>query len=214
MNPAACRSLSRSVESRTWYRAIQPPFWPTALRTTQTRKIPSRYSAGALAAHAFEILYLAEDHLVALFEVQALLGSAFPQAGGLMVPNPRQAWSVLNVQVTLQEVADLTHVSQQELIGTNVQELTGDWQGYQQRRPSDSVNEPVGMAPTQTLGAALFALPGLEGFRTVSAKLPARMTLVVFPQKLQRGSEILFEDTAAGRTHRIGPRRARRRPAQ
>jgi hypothetical protein len=80
---------------------------------------------------AFPILYLAEDHLVALFEVGALLGSPYP--GGNYVPNPRQSWVILNVQVTLEAVADLTDPAEQYRLGTTAQELTGDWRGYQLR---------------------------------------------------------------------------------
>jgi hypothetical protein len=40
---------------------------------------------------------------------------------------------VLNVDVQLQAVADLTQESQQQLLETTAQELTGDWRGYQQR---------------------------------------------------------------------------------
>jgi hypothetical protein len=144
--------------------------------------------------------------------VRALHGPAFPQAGRVVIPNPQQAWTILNVRVTLQQVADLTRVPEQTLLGMTAQELTGDWEGYQERRPHDSVSQPVGIAPTQALGQALSAVPGLEGFRTLSARLPAQMILVVFPRKLQPGSGIEFSD-GMGRTHVIKPRRQRRRLA-
>lgn len=66
----------------------------------------------------------AETQMVALFEVQALFGSS-TQPGGV-VANPRQPWTVIKVQVQLQDVADLTHVSQQTFLATTAQELTGD----------------------------------------------------------------------------------------
>jgi hypothetical protein len=100
----------------------------------------------------------------------------------VVLPNPQQAWLILNVRVTLRQVADLTPVAAQTLLGMTAQELTGDWEGYQVRQPHDSVPQPVGIAPTQALGQALFAVPGLEGFRPVSARLPSRIALVVrFP---------------------------------
>lgn len=136
---------------------------------------------------------------MALFEVQALLGS--PTHPGGIIPHPRQTWTVLNVDVQLQTVADLTQESQQQLLETTAQELTGDWRGYQQRSPATSVSQPVGVAPTQFLGAALFAVPGLEGFRTLSAKLPYYSNLVIFPQKLQPGSQVVFSDPATGQRH-------------
>ena len=55
-------------ETATWYRAIQPQHWNTALQTAQSKAFPSRYNAGTIATTPFEVLYLAQDHNVALFE--------------------------------------------------------------------------------------------------------------------------------------------------
>ena len=203
MNLLQCAALRRGPFTGTWYRAIQPQFWTTALATYQTRVIPSRFSIGATATPQFEMLYLSENHLVALFEVQALLGSPTPPGG--LIPHPQRAWTVLNVDVQLQAVADLTQESQQQVLETTAQELTGDWRGYQQRSPATSVSQPVGVAPTQALGAALFAVPGLEGFRTLSAKLSYCSNLVIFPQKLQPGSQVIFSDPATGQRHVLMP---------
>jgi hypothetical protein len=130
MNLLACPALVLGPENQVWYRAVQPQFLATALQSSHTKHFPSRFSEGPTAVRPFEVLYLAEDQQVALFEVQALLGSPLtPPGGGLVVPNPRQAWVALNVRVTLQRVADLTRVPEQTALGTTVQELTGDWQG-------------------------------------------------------------------------------------
>ncbi len=200
MNLARCSKLSTTPENRVWYRAIQPQHWPTALQTSHTSRIPSRYSPATNTNPAFPILYLAEDHQVALFEVEALLGSPLP--GRNYVPNPRQAWTILNVQVTLQAVADLTLVPEQLKLLTTAQELTGDWDGYRLRTSHSSVNQPVGLAPTQLLGQALHGTAGLEGFRAISAKIPTHMNLVVFPDKVLPKSSIVFTDQA-GKTFRI-----------
>ena len=203
MNLSACSALNRGPETRVWYRAIQPQHWLTALSAVQSKVIPSRFNEGPTASPQFEILYLSENHTVALFEVEALFGSPW-QLGGT-IPNPRQSWIIINVTVRLQDVADLTQVSQQNLLSTTAQELTGDWRGYQQRNSTMSISQPVGTAPTQELGAALFAVAGLEGFRTVSAKVPYCSNLVVFPQKLHRGSSVIFEHPATGQRHPILP---------
>lgn len=86
MNLSNCGTLRTTPQTGTWFRAIQPQHQPTALQTSHSSRIPSRFNEGN---NAFEILYLAEDHLVALFEVQALLGSPF--APGTYVPNPYQS---------------------------------------------------------------------------------------------------------------------------
>jgi len=151
----------------------------------------------------FEVLYLAETQIVALFEVQGVFGS--PSQPGGVFANPRRPWTVINVQIRLQDVADLTHVSQQTLLSTSAQELTGDWHGYQQRNSLTSVSEPVGAAPTQALGAALFVVSGLEGFLTLSSPLPYHKNLVVFPQKLREGSHVVFHDSATGQYFVIAP---------
>jgi hypothetical protein len=88
----------------------------------------------------------------------------------------------------------LTDPTQQELLEISVQELTGDWETYQ-----------PGQAPTQQLGAALFATKNVEGFLAISAELPLCKTLIVFPKKLRKGSALVYEDIITGRTHRIVP---------
>lgn len=201
MNLAACARLPTRAESRTWFRAIQPHHLPTALNTSHTKTIPSRFSVGAKASPQYEVLYLAENHLVALFEVQALLGS--PLSAGGVVPHPRRAWTLLNVTVNLPRIVDLTDPASQSSLATTAQELTGDWRGYGLRGPGASVSGPVGVAPTQELGAALYAVPDLEGFITLSAKLPDQMVLVVFPQKLAPGSTVQFINPATGHLHSI-----------
>ena len=103
MNLAGCARLERLPLTGTWYRAIQPQHWPTQdpqALYTYTRVIPTRFSAGA---DQFTLLYFGENHLVALFEVRALLGSLTQ-----LVPHPRQTWVTLNAAVQLQSVVDLT----------------------------------------------------------------------------------------------------------
>ena len=176
-----------------WYRAIPTIFLSTALSVAHSRTVPGRFNDGSLAAPSFPVLYLAEDPVLALFEVQALFGS--PAPGGI-VPNPKIAVASLNVDVILHEVADLTDLYEQSIFDTNVQEITGDWRGFKLRNPSMSVPLPTGTAPTQELGAALYAIPNLEGFLTVSAKLSYQQILVVFPDKLLAGSSIEHTDKA------------------
>jgi hypothetical protein len=158
-------------------------------------KFPSRYNGGPLAQPPFEILYLAEDPLVAFFEVQALYGS--PYQG--YAPNPRKPLISLNVTVNLRRISDITPHGFHRTLETSAQELTGDWYGYQQRRQGiGSIPWSTGLAPTQELGAAMYNVPALEGFRTTSAKVPDRKILVVFPQKLLIGSFVEFPNPITG----------------
>jgi RES domain-containing protein len=198
VNLGNCGSLRVGPLTGMWYRAIQPQHQQTALQTHHTRRFPSRFNEGQ---NLFDILYLAEDQLVALFEVQALLGSPFQT----WVPNPYQAWIILNVNVTLQAVADLTQVTEQHVIDMTTQELTGDWRGYQLRLHVLSRIQPAGLpAPTQRLGEALFRVgPPIEGFLTASAKVPTRRNLVVFPDNLSHNSSLRYTDSAGNQIHVI-----------
>jgi hypothetical protein len=147
-----------------------------------------------VADPAFQILYLAEDALVALYEVQALLGSAYP--GAAFAPNPAGgAWTTINVQVRLQAVADFTRLAAQYRIKTSIQELTGDWRAYALRhpnRPRGGVNRSD--VPTQLLGHRLESIPGVEGFLSYSARVATRRTLMIFPHKLLHGSQLRYQD--------------------
>jgi RES domain-containing protein len=201
MNLGACLFLATTPENAVWFRAIEPQHWPTALGSAHTRRIRSRFSPATPINPAFPILYLAEDHQVALYEVGALLGS--PHTGGISLANPHQAWVLLNVRVILQSVADLTDPAEQQRLQTSAQELTGDWRGYQSRNPMTPVRQPTGLAPTQELGQALHGVPGLEGFRTVSARVPTHRGLAIFPDKLEPGSSVVFSNPATGADLRI-----------
>lgn len=199
MNVSGCAKLSLSPLTGVWYRCIPPKFWKSSLQTRQTTKVHSRFNAGPLANPKFEILYLCENPALALEEVEA----QFYSRAGQIIANPAQSWLVMNVRVELKSVADIANEAPQHMLGTNAQELTGDWQGYQIRRAHSSVSAPLGVAPTQQLGQALFAGPGLEGFQTVSAKRSDHRSLVVFPQKLLPGSSLRFINPITNKVHSI-----------
>lgn len=189
MRLAACRRLRLGPLTGTWYRAIRQEHWKTRLSARHTITATGRFSAGSPADPAYQILYLAQDHQLALFEVRALGGS--PEAP---IPDPRMTWTVLPLTVSLRAVADLTDPAEQGRIGTSAQELTGKWDQYTHS----------GRAPTQHLGAALFDLPGLEGFLVPTAVLGIPGTnLVVFPEKLHPESRIAFRNPHSGRIERL-----------
>jgi RES domain-containing protein len=144
---------------RTWYRAVDPRFLAIALSTLHTAITPSRFSPARMAVPAFEILYLAENPTVALFEARALFGS--PATPGGVVPHPSRPLVTLPVLVSLGAISDLTDPAEAAVIETNAQELTGDWRSYATRFPPVGPPAPhTGTPPTQSLGRALFALGG------------------------------------------------------
>jgi RES domain len=156
-------------------------------------------------ASQFDLLYFAEDPQTALFEVQAMLGS--PHVPGGAIAHPRRTFTIINAMILLGDACDLTIVSSAQVpLDTSAQELTGDWDGYQLRATSlTSVAGPTGIAPTQALGQALFNT-GIEGFRSISAKVPYTKTLIVFPDNLKPGSSIVYVDPRNGSViRRVAP---------
>ncbi len=188
MNLRVCKRLALQPINATWYRAIAAEHWETALRTDQTLHTPSRFNPGHAAKTPFEVFYLAENQFVALYEVGAIFG---PPDQPVSHPSKRKM-TPIDVSVRLWSVADLTDPTQQALLETSAQELTGLWKLY-----------PPGEAPTQRSGAALFAAGNVEGFLAISTKMHQCRTLIVFPKKLRKGSELVFEDIITRRTHRI-----------
>jgi hypothetical protein len=182
--------LAPAGHDGTWYRSVDPRFVSTAIATGHTRTIASRYSAASAADPGFEILYLAENHLVARFEAQALFGS--PLIPGGVVAHPAASVVTLAIQVRLTTIVDLADPSQCAIVNTNAQELTGDWRGYRQRGPATSVSGPTGRAPTQEFGEQLFAgRPDVQGFQSLSARLPYYRILAVFPQRLRQSVDFV-----------------------
>jgi RES domain-containing protein len=201
---ASAGGIALAPERGTWYRAIQTHFLPTALSSEHTSIVASRFSDGSPSSPRFEILYLAENHYVALLEVQALTGS--PTIPGSLRSSPHSTWTTLNVNVALQHVADLTDLASQSFLDITAQELTGDWLGYLQRGPGTTVKEPTGSAPTQELGAALFGVPKLEAFVSLSSRVPYHQTLAIFPQKLAPGSRVSWRNPLTGKEESIPAR--------
>ena len=189
--------------SGVWYRGINLKYVATALQFTHSSAITSRFHHAAQFSRTYPLLYLTESQDTALLEVNAVLS---PPGSDLSVPNPHSAWAVLNVSVSLKAVLDLTDAAIERVLQTNFQELTGDWQGYDLRsKPGATIRRNAQAAPTQELGLALYRIPGLLGFLTISAKAPARKNLVIFPDKIKKPADgkIEFTDPATGKIHQI-----------
>ena len=202
MNARGCYKLAHSGETGNWFRAVNLKYWePTSpLSTAHTKPSRTRFSPGDTlpATRQFEILYLAENHNIALLEVGALVST--PTG---FLASPATSWATITITLNLQFVVDLSLVKEQKKLRTNAQELTGDWVGYATRSATTSVKEPTGIAPTQELGSALFHAPEVEAFRTLSAKVPDCKALIVFPDKMKAGSWLRFVDPRSGRVHQV-----------
>ena len=201
---SACGKLPRVPVNDTWYRAIPLQYLHAPLSYAHTKKNASRFNAGPVlaAVEQFAILYFADDSTVIQYEVDSMLGT--PR--GPNAPNPKMSSVSLNVQVVLREVFDLTDMASYQTLGTSAQELTGDWEGYSNRNYSTKVSHPTGIAPTQYLGKALYNAD-VEGFMTLSAKVPDHRILAVFPEKLKRDghyrSSLSFLDRSGTITDKV-----------
>jgi len=187
----------------TWYRAVQPKHFSTALAYAHTATIPGRFNSGHIGAPGIQVLYLGEDHVTCLYEVAAILGSPLP--GQWNLPNPANPWTVVPTNVQLTRVVDLTTPAALKAFGTSEQELTGDWRCYKLRPAAAGLLHagfPVD-APTQELGDALHARKDIDGAITYSAKVPTKRNLVVFPLRIAKGNFVSFIDPSTGITHTI-----------
>jgi hypothetical protein len=195
-----CASLVPLSVTGTWYRAVRPQFQATILSTGHTTTITSRFCSGSIAHSQFQTLYLTEDPIVALFEVQALLGSWH----GVNVPNPNVFFTVISVKVKLTSIADLRDPAQLQHVGASIQELTGDWEGYALRSPTPPTSPPYySDVPTHQLGYELNQVPYLEGLMTYSARVPDRKNLVIFPRNLDPSSSVECYDSAGNLIQQI-----------
>ena len=198
MNLGQCKQLPRRSLHGTWIRALHPRYIANPLSTAHTATHSTRFNPGTTADPAFELLYLAENPTLALFEVQALLGSNYP--GTTFASNPAGGhWILIDVQVSLQSIVDLTRSTSRRRIQTTVQEMTGDWRAYALRNFSRLRGGTHGSdVPTQKLGRNLERIRGVEGFLSFSARIATRQNLMLFPHKLLPGSFIRYRDPATG----------------
>lgn len=197
-------SLAAVPVAGTWWRATKLLHAASPLATAHTRTTSGRFNPGSTTHPSIEILYLTEDHLVAQFEVEAVLGS--PLSGHSFVPNPAAiGWSFLPMAVNLRAVADLTAGGELKKLDTSIQELTGDWLGYDVRLPPvPPLARPYwSNVPTQRLGVRLEKARTFEGLLSHSARDPRKRNLIVFPNRLRPGSFVAYTDPATGTTIQI-----------
>jgi len=125
---------------------------------------------------SFETIYLAEDPITALAEVEVLLkGFGGVPKTAVMPPTVHVA-----VDVLVLSVLDLTEPAVQAATGTTRQELTGDW------RPTQIAGAE---APTQLLGRVGYESGTIQAIRYYSAKnQPDGRCLAVFPERLNNAA--------------------------
>src|SRR5262249_3307987 len=116
MKLRACTKLLLRPVTGHWFRALNLKHWKTRLLTDHTRISPFRFSAASRHTPLYRVLSLGENHQVAIFEVQALLGDA-----DAPVANPKGSWALMSLNVRLHHVVDLNDAAQQRIIATDRQ---------------------------------------------------------------------------------------------
>ena len=158
------------------YRLIPAQFAGTALSSIGSLKRGGRYNPKGV----FEALYLADTPLTALQEINLI--KVTDEAILSAKSSPRL---LLSVEVTLSSVVDLTTQRTQDILNTNLQELTGSWL---------AMNAAGHLASTQALGATVYDLKTVEALRVPSAQDPQATNLVIFPDRLRQGSQVRVYD--------------------
>ena len=73
MKTGGCAKLTLRPRTGTWFRALNLRHWRTRLNTDHSRISRSRFSNASAASPLNRILYLGENHQVAIYEVGAVL---------------------------------------------------------------------------------------------------------------------------------------------
>lgn len=167
------RHALTSVPLATWsglvHRSVAGRYIASLAAVRGSLKADNRYTrAGVCAA-----LYTSHYPDLALLEV--LQGSAFNEA----FPGAMPAMHItLSLSVNLARVLDLTNMNVQDALGTNLQELTGEWKAMNARGQE---------APTQRLGRLAFETTVIDSIRYPSKIQPHRANLLLFKDRLSSG---------------------------
>ncbi|MGA9980665.1 MAG: RES family NAD+ phosphorylase [Candidatus Sulfotelmatobacter sp.] len=140
----------------------------------------------------FEVIYLAEDPITALAEVDRIFRPSAAVLGKIKGPPVVH----ISVDAILEHILDITLVEVQSALATSHQELTGAWLWEQAQ---------TGEAPTQRLGRVAFESQRLCGLRYPSSKNPEGVCVAVFPDRLSGGSYLQVFDPFDNLAQRIPP---------
>lgn len=149
-----------------------------------------RFGGRFTPKNSFETIYVAEDPVTALAEVSGVL-----LAGGSATPLLSLPWVTVTVNGLLLSVLDLSDPGIQAKLGTNSQELTGEWR-YTQATGIE--------APTQLLGRVCHWTRLFDAIRYPSSKnLPSGRCLAVFPDRLKSGAFLEVYDPTGHLAQRL-----------
>ena len=174
---SALLELQPAPLEQTFFRVIHAKYATTALSAVGSYRFGGRYNP----AGAFEVLYLADNPVTALEEVEALLRTNDDLRG---VKGPPRI--VLSVECALQRVIQL-HQDALQTLNLTLEDVTAPWRESLRRNRT-----PV----THEIGRMSFERGDVEALLAPSAKNPVTSNLVVFPDRLTEGSSLrVFDDS-------------------
>jgi RES domain-containing protein len=149
-----------------------------------------RFGGRFTPKNSFETIYIAEDPVTALAEVSGVL-----LAGGSATPLLNLPCVTITVNGRLLSVLDLSDPGIQAKLGTNSQELTGEWR-YTQATGIE--------APTQLLGRVCHRTRLFDAIRYPSSKNPPLgRCLAVFPDRLKSAAFLEVYDPTGHLAQRL-----------
>jgi len=113
----------------------------------------------------FPGVYVASDIDTALKETLTVFDLPGREGHSVLM----EPWTVFAVDGILTDVLDLTDLDIQQKLGTNLQELTGDWKSLQSLYLQGKSTLP----PTQILGQAAYDSGSIVGLKYPAAKNPS-----------------------------------------
>jgi RES domain-containing protein len=166
-------SLAGSTRRGTFFRSIDLQW---LLRGTPLSAVGSRLRGGRYNRKGgFEAFYLADTPETALYETEAIFKLA-----GVVVGVRQPPRVMLSLDYHLQHVLDLREPSVLKNLNLTVDDLKQPWKLLQaEKRP----------VLTQRIGAAAHAID-VEGLFVPSARVDNGTNLVIFPDRLRKGSTV------------------------
>lgn len=173
----ALRNLPLTPLTQTFFRVIHAKYAATALSAVGSYRFGGRYNP----AGSFEVLYLADNPVTALEEVEALLRTNDDLRG---IKGPPRI--VLSVECTFQHVVQLDGDALRDL-DLLLEDITRPWRESLRRNQT-----PV----THQIGQISFQRGNVEALLVPSARNPTTLNLAVFPDRLLEGSSLrVFDDS-------------------
>jgi len=203
--PRGCPALTTAPEKACvvprLFRLItgQPPANKSPRLVCQSVNIATASETG------MQLLYLSEDHVVALYEVGAVARLLLT---GSSVPNPIRRVTILKRPGNSPIRCGSDFAIRAAKIATRRTRTTGDCCGYANALRTRPLANPPAFAPTQLLARHFIDCPASKASRAISAKVPTHMTSS-FSTKLRSGSSVVFSGRATGQTHTIRQRSKR-----